>query len=174
MNGKFPSKISTPISVFTIKVWEAMWPLNLCKSRVSPDFKLVCWIWKVNSFNLHLVLTFIFLIICGVEPFNFHFVGHLNTSFLEYLTHIGLYSYWKWKWSSCPTLCDPVDCSLPGSSLRVILHAKILKWVAISFSGGSSRPRYQTQVSRIAGRRFNLWATREAQKIYLQVRQLHS
>ena len=39
---------------------------------------------------------------------------------------------------SCPTLCDPVGCSLPGSSVRGILQARILQWVAISFSRGSS------------------------------------
>ena len=70
------------------------------------------------------------------------------------------------KWSevaqSCPTLCDPVDCSLAGSSIHGILQARILEQVAISFSRGSSRPRDLTQVSRIAGRRFNLWATRAA------------
>ena len=60
---------------------------------------------------------------------------------------------------SCPTLCDPVDCSPPGSSVHGILQARILEWVAISFSRGSSWPRDQTQVSRIAGRHFNLWAT---------------
>ena len=60
----------------------------------------------------------------------------------------------------CPTLCDPVDCSLPGSSICGVLQAKILEWVAISFSRGSSRPRDRTQVSLIAGRRFTLWATR--------------
>ena len=42
---------------------------------------------------------------------------------------------------SCPTLCDPVDCSLPGSSVHGIFRARVLKWVAISFSRGSSRPR---------------------------------
>ena len=63
---------------------------------------------------------------------------------------------------SCPTLCDPVDCSPPGSSIHGILQARILEWVAISFSRGSSRPRDRSQVSRIAGRRFNLWAIREA------------
>ena len=62
---------------------------------------------------------------------------------------------------SCLTLCDPVDCSLPGSSIDGILQARILEWVAISFSRGSSRPRDRTRVSHIAGRRFNLWATRE-------------
>ena len=63
---------------------------------------------------------------------------------------------------SCPTLCDPMDCSLPGSSLHGILQARVLEWVAIAFSRGSSWPRDRTWVSRIPGRRFNLWATRES------------
>ena len=61
----------------------------------------------------------------------------------------------------CPTLCDPMDCSLPGSSVHGISQARVLEWVAISFSRGPSRPRDRTQVSRIVGRRFTLWATRE-------------
>ena len=51
---------------------------------------------------------------------------------------------------------------LPGSSLHGILQARVLEWVAISFSRGSSLPRDRTRVSRIPGRCFNLWATREA------------
>ena len=70
------------------------------------------------------------------------------------------------KWSevaqSCLTLCESVECSSPGSSIHGILQPRILEWVPISFSRGSSRPRDRTQVSCIAGRRFNLWATREA------------
>jgi len=42
---------------------------------------------------------------------------------------------------SCLTLCNPVNCSLPGSSVHGILQARVLEWVAISFSRGSSRPR---------------------------------
>ena len=64
---------------------------------------------------------------------------------------------------SCPTLCDPMDCSLPGSSVHGIFQARVLEWVAISFSRGSSQPRDWTQVSRIVGRRFTIWATRDAQ-----------
>ena len=56
----------------------------------------------------------------------------------------------------------PVDCSPPSSSVHGILQARILEWVAISFSRGSPRPRDRSQVSHIAGRRFNLCATREA------------
>ena len=53
---------------------------------------------------------------------------------------------------SCPTLCDPMDCSPPGSSVRGILQARILEWVAISFSRGSPQPRDRTWVSHTAGR----------------------
>ena len=60
---------------------------------------------------------------------------------------------------SCLTLCNPMDCSPPGSSLHGILQARVLEWIAISFSRESSQPRDRTQVSRIPGRRFNLWAT---------------
>ena len=49
-----------------------------------------------------------------------------------------------------------------SDSIHGIFQARILKWVAISFSRGSSQPRDQTQVSRTAGRRFTVWATREA------------
>ena len=51
---------------------------------------------------------------------------------------------------SCPTLCDPVDCSLPGFSIHGILQARILEWVTISFSRGSSRPRDRTCVSYVS------------------------
>ena len=50
-----------------------------------------------------------------------------------------------------PTLCDPMDCSPPGSSIHGILQARILEWVALSFSRGSSRPRDRTHISCIAG-----------------------
>ena len=63
---------------------------------------------------------------------------------------------------SCSTLCNPVDSNLPGSLVHGIFQARILEWVAIPFSRGSSRPRDQTQVSHIAGRFFTIWATREA------------
>ena len=51
---------------------------------------------------------------------------------------------------SCPTLCDPMNCSLPLS--LGILQARILEWVTMPFSRGSSQPRDRTQLFRIAGR----------------------
>ena len=61
---------------------------------------------------------------------------------------------------SGPTLCDPMDCSPPGSSIHRIFQARVLEGVAIS-SRGSSWPRDRTQVSHIVGRRFTVWASRE-------------
>ena len=68
---------------------------------------------------------------------------------------------------SCPTLCDPLDCSPAqlGFCIHGILQARTLEWVGSSFSRRSSWPRDWTQVSRIASRRFNLWATREADSL---------
>ena len=61
----------------------------------------------------------------------------------------------------CPTFCIPMDWSLPGSSAHEILQARILEWVAVPLSRGSSQPRDRTQVSCTAGKFFTDWATRE-------------
>ena len=62
---------------------------------------------------------------------------------------------------SCPTLCNPIDYSLPGSSVHGIFQARVLEWVAIPFSRGSSQPRDWTRVFCIVGWHFTIWATRE-------------
>ena len=70
----------------------------------------------------------------------------------------------------CPTLCEPVDWSLPGSSVYGISQARILEWVAISSSRGSSQPRNQTRISCVSciGRRILYhWSTREAMFIII-------
>ena len=65
------------------------------------------------------------------------------------------------KWS-CSVVSDslwpPGLCSLPGSSVHGIFQVRVLEWVAISFSRGTSPPRDQTQDSCIVGRRFTIWA----------------
>ena len=63
---------------------------------------------------------------------------------------------------SCRTLSDPMDCSLPGSSIHGIFQARMLEWGAISFSRWSSRPRDGTPVSRFVGRCFYCLSHREA------------
>ena len=78
---------------------------------------------------------------------------------------VSIVTWKKWKYqllSHVWLFSDPIACSPPGSSVCGISQARILKWVAIPFFRGSSRPRDQTWVSCIAGRFFTVWATREA------------
>ena len=72
---------------------------------------------------------------------------------------------------SCTTLCDPMDCSLPGSSIHGILQARILEWVSMSFSRGPSRFRTPTRISCIScmGRQILYhWATSEASHHFME------
>ena len=76
--------------------------------------------------------------------------------------HTCVYQYWKWKVKMkvarlCPTLCDPMNYTVHG-----IRQARILEWVAVPFSRGSSQPRDQIQLSHIAGKFSTSWATRKA------------
>ena len=64
---------------------------------------------------------------------------------------------------SCPSLCNPMDSSPPGSSVHGILQARIMEWVAMLSSRGSSQCRNWIQVSCIASGFFTDWTTREAQ-----------
>ena len=89
--------------------------------------------WDIWKFTVHILLK------PGLENFDHYFS-----------------SMWSEVAQSCPTLCNPIDCSPPGSSVHGIFQAGILEWVAIPFSRGSSWPRDQTQF-------FTIWATREAQ-----------
>ena len=98
--------------------------------------------------------------------------------------HSGYLRQWKWSvwchndghmsWcvcvlivQSCLTLCNPMHSSPPGSSFYGILQARILEWVAISSSRGSSQPRDRTQVSCTAGGYFTIWDTREAPRVII-------
>ena len=71
----------------------------------------------------------------------------------------------KWSHSVVSnSFCNCMDCSLQGSSIHEIFQARILEWVAISISRGSSQPRCRTWVSCTGGRRFTVWATGEKQR----------
>ena len=69
---------------------------------------------------------------------------------------------------SCLILCDPMDCSLSGSSVHEILHARILEWVAVPFSRGSSQPKDRAESltsPTLAGGLFTTGATWEALRL---------
>ena len=116
-------------------------------------------LWVMQNVGILFIMTF-----CSIFDFLKYCINIcLFSSFLEVCCLVT---------KSCPTLCDPMDYSLPGSSVHRILQARILEWVAISFSRRlewvaisfsrrSSGLRDWTRVSRIVGRRFTIRATRE-------------
>ena len=82
--------------------------------------------------------------------------------FIDLTTNLGNFPLYKseWKWKSLSHV--PLFVTVHG-----IPPARILEWVALSFSRGSSQPRNWAQVSCIAGRLFSAWATKEAQEFYI-------
>ena len=133
---------------------------NLCTSLELMFTKLF---YSLYGFNISVILLL-------MNPLHdclwaFVFPRNIDDMFLSYIPQKGisvvslLYKqHFHNVWSlvkvltvhSCPTLCDPMDCSPPGSSVHGILQARILEWVAIPFSRASSQLRDQTQVSCIA------------------------
>ena len=120
--------------------WSGMW------GRHEVWFLLLC-----SSLRMKLPPPTAWLLPCGTLSQN-----HPSKSFLNSDPQ----TPWKVKVAQL-TLCDPTDYTVHG-----ILQARILERVAFPFSRGSSQPRDQTQVSRIAGRFFTIWATREAQEYW--------
>ena len=86
--------------------------------------------------------------------------------------------YFKWNKvkvlapQSCPILCDHMDCSPLGSSVRRILQARILEWATVAISRRSLQPMDWSQVSCIAGRFFTIWAIKHSINCHIQGRQL--
>ena len=99
--------------------------------------------------------------VCGYPVFPTSFIEKTILSHCIFLVPLS-----KIMCVSCSAVSNSATpCILPGSSVLKILQERVLEWVAIPFSQGSSWPRYQTLVSRIAGRFFTIWVTREAQLI---------
>ena len=113
----------------------------------------------------------IFFFIKNLKHFISYYLSKIRGNWLYFLYYYNL-QIWLSKilsevkvkvliTQSCPTLWYTMNCSFPGSSV----HGRILKWVAIPFSRGFSRPRDQIQVSWITGRFFTIWAPGGAQII---------
>ena len=109
------------------------------------------------------------ILLLGIYPELF-FKKTINpTNIFNLIFHISLglpeecLSEWSEVAQSCPTLCDPMDGSLPGPPSMGFSRQEY--WSGLPFPSPGDLPnRDRTQVSRIPGRRFNLWATREAQR----------
>ena len=129
--------------------------MSICTSTHSVwEFWMLCsYLHLLSSTFFKFIYLFIWLCWVLVVASRIFSCGMHTLSCSEYVCAISL--------RSCPTLCDPMNCSPPGSSAHGILQARILKWVAIPFSRGPSHPRDWTWVSCIVGRRFTIWVTRD-------------
>ena len=124
---------------------------------------------KINSVSFFLWIIFrlpekivVFMAIAGNSQSSNNFTGEKHTMAEdEWGTR-----FWRWKWTCQLLRCvwlfvTPMDCRPSGFSVHGILQARILEWVAISFSRRSSRPRDGSHFC-ISGRFFTIWASREA------------
>ena len=136
------------------KVWLEKWfPFNTFLNNF--DFWMVMFyiLKKSGSFSgWHTVVCIpCFMLSSLFEDFsNFQYFADMNGAAINNLVKVKVIQ-------SCLTLCDPMDYTVHG-----ILQARILEWVAFPSSRRSSQLRDQTHVSRIAGKFFTSWATREA------------
>ena len=76
--------------------------------------------------------------------------GHIQSYLIDFLSEFSLTRKKVLVSQSCPTLCDPMDCSPPGSFVHEISQVRILEWVATASSRGSSQPRDQTRISYVS------------------------
>ena len=123
--------------------------------------KMVLFHWKVPS-PIHQYAGpswFKINLVCTRHIYEESWWGGAEDSTLSWAQEPGLWCRCaKLVAQSCPNLCDPMDCSPPGSTVLGIFQARILKWVSISSSRGSSRPRDRTRISCTASRFFTIWA----------------
>ena len=98
-----------------------------------------------------------------------HVYIHTCTHALYYVHHACIRSLFSHVW----LFATHMDCSLPGSSVHGTLQARMLEWVAIPFSRGSTQPKDQTRVSCIAGKFFAIWDTREARMFIYMIHFCH-
>ena len=118
-------------------------------------------IWFYTSFHSQHLLACLVHGRCPIKSISMGVFFFLGLYFSQYtihrfshqLTQAPPHRYWVCKKEksgsvaqSCPTLCDPIGCSPPGFSVHGILQARILEWVVIPFSRGSSPPRDQTWI----------------------------
>ena len=117
----------------------SQWGRNISKTIAE-----LMWYRQVNLLRLTLLSRFSRVRLCVTPEMAAHqappSLGILQARTLEWVA-ISFSNAWKWKVKkvvqSCPTLRDPTDCSLPGSSAYGIFQARVLEWVAIAFSSAS-------------------------------------
>ena len=139
-------------------------PFTQCSCSDEPSDMVYCLqfskaCFPMENIDITLPLILVFLFFLFIIFYKLVLSGNVvsggnNVSLTKWLSEVA---------QSVQIFVTPMDCSLLGSSVHGIFQARVLEWVAISFSRGSSRPRDWTQVSCFAVRCFTIWATREAQ-----------
>ena len=138
--------------------------LNHVQLFATHELQPIRLLWTRNSLGKNTGVGSLSLL-QGISPTQGSNPGLLQwRQILYYLRHQGSPKVKVLVTQSCLILCDPMDCSPSGSSVHGILQARILEWVVISFSRGSSQPRDWTRFFCIAERFFTVWGTREAYK----------
>ena len=174
MRTSTPLSLGTPSSYWIRTHLPRNWlsqEVGLYTSTLNYSFPGWCYfrLLKTGLFNLTLISSwniYIYIIVGKSQSsFSSSTAWFLITSLqLPEKFHFKVVIIMRMKWSEVAQSCPPLltlDCSLPGSSVHRIFQARVLEWVAISCSRGSSWPRDRTRVSRILGGCFIVWATRE-------------
>ena len=142
-------KCATSLSLFTFMHWRRKWqptPVFLPGESQGRQSLVGCSLWGPTESDTTEATQ--------QQQSNQTERGKENSSKGTYLTNSTLWKVCVEVAQSCPTSCDPIDCSLPGSSVHGILQVRILEWVAIPFPRGPSQPRDRTQDYHIASRLF--------------------
>ena len=125
--------------------------------------------------------------VCVHIQWNIPFCIFLIPSGILFFLPEKLFSFFLWCLfsevaQSCPTLCGPMNCSLPGSCIHGIFQARVLEWIAISFSRGSSRlgteprsPAFQadTLPSKLPGKPWCLLASYKSSQFFVWVEMIY-
>ena len=130
-------------------------PMYLYITQYCLDY---CGLYQVIQFTWFVIIQYNFKY-CIFSTFSYKFQNKIFLFSHKKFVENVLLEIEKGKSLSC-LLCNPRHCSLPGSTVHGILQARILEWVAILFSRGSSWPKDGTRVSFIVGRFFTIWATK--------------
>ena len=104
------------------------------------------WVWVVETWDKNVYHTGLECGSCEVTPHNTLYSSDKEEIFNQWKDVKDMHACKSLR--SCPTLRDPMDCGSPGSSVHGILRARILEWIAMPSSRGSSPPRDETQVSK--------------------------
>ena len=134
----------------TIKSWFCSFCQFLTINLTMADLKpLTCYHWKWNWKDIYQSIPLYSISTLQVQQISLKSIS---------IKKLGNDVFWVKVWvaQSCLTLCNPMDCSLPGSSVHGILQARMLEWVAILFCR-DLWPRDWTRASCIAGRSFTIW-----------------